>query len=53
MSKKKVLGGVITGAVVATAVAAKVISDKSKKLHIKQKLLNQLRFVKWDFMRNM
>lgn len=49
MSKKKVLGGVITGAVVATAVAAKVISDKSKKTSYKAEAIKPIKIREMGF----
>lgn len=49
MSKKKVLGGVITGAVVATAVAAKVISDKSKKTSYKAEAIKPIKMREMGF----
>lgn len=35
MPKKKVIGCIVTGAAVATAITAKVMENKAKKLHIR------------------
>ena len=53
VSKKKVIGCVAAGAIVATAVTAKLMRNKAQKSTYKAVSLIRLPRAKWDFMKNM